>query len=81
MTPSAAVASESQQSGPTDEKDIALGRDMNHDEKAQNGDDTESVDSDRTQEGGTEGLLRRAEDYRERKITLGGKDNALYCRV
>lgn len=48
-------------------------RDMNRDGKAQDGDDTESVNSDRTQEVGTEGLLRRAEDYRERKVELGGK--------
>lgn len=73
MLPSAAAASQSQQPAPTDDQDIAVGEDMNHNEKAQDGDDTESVDSDRTQEVGTEGLIRRAEDYRERKMELGGK--------
>lgn len=73
MLPSNAAASQSQQPGPADDQDIAVDRDMNQDEEARNGHDAESVDSDRTQEVGTEGLLRRAEDYRERKIELGGK--------
>lgn len=34
--------------------------------------DAESVDSNITQEIGTEGLLRHAADYRDRKITIGG---------
>lgn len=53
--------------------DGAVDSHANNDEASHVGDDTESVDSNRTQEVGTEGLLRRAEDYRERKITLGGQ--------
>lgn len=71
MPPSA--ARQSRLSGPSSKSHSVIVDNHDHSQEQPDAEDTESIDSDRTIDVGPEGLLRQAEDYRQRIIELGGR--------